>query len=98
MFVTLPNVPTGYLKTALWHTAYKARLVAAGGTIAKVVKAFGGDRGYNALAHPICQIVVVGKARYWHPWLFTPAGITAIATGNFANAPKPPYPHTPSKK
>jgi hypothetical protein len=90
---TLPNVPNGYVKTAIMHqriNAAKANGLAV--TVSAMVKAFGGDRGLGTLANPICRFYYVtgNKARYIHGWFASPQGLQALATGNWANAPKPP--------
>lgn len=91
---TLQGIPAGYIKTTIVHKMHIVPAKANGlnVSVSKFVKAFGGDTGSGNLAHPICRFYYVAgaKARYIHPYIATPAGLQALATGNWANAPKPP--------
>ena len=83
------NVPQGYIPLATLDKTVKAKKHAIPGlTISKMVKAIGGDRALNAPVHPICAPVYNGRQRWVNGWLATPAGLTAIATGNYAKAPQ----------
>jgi hypothetical protein len=85
------NVPQGYIPLATLDKAVKAARAKGtppGITISKMVKAIGGDRALNAPANPICAPVYNGRQRWVNGWLATPQGLQAIATGNYAHAPK----------
>lgn len=85
---TAPAIPAGYIKLATFKQIVPAnKHKIAGLNINKVVKCIGRDRAKNAPAHAICKPVYVNNVRYVHGWLGTQAGLTAIATGNFSNAP-----------
>ncbi|KKK66707.1 hypothetical protein LCGC14_2961390, partial [marine sediment metagenome] len=92
--LTLPGIPPGYIKTAALHKHIVAQAL-AGKTMCKVssmVRAFGTDKGYNAPTHPIAQFyyIVGNRARYISAWCGTPAGLQAMASGDFGKAPTPP--------
>jgi hypothetical protein len=83
------NVPAGYVTVASFKATIPANAHKVPGlTISKLVKAIGGDRATNPLAHPICKPVYNGRQRWVNGWLATPAGLQAIATGNYSKAPK----------
>jgi len=83
------NVPAGYIPLATLDKAVKAHKATIPGlTIAKMVKAIGGDRALLPPAHPICKPVYNGRQRYVNGWLNTPAGLQAIASSNYSKAPK----------
>ena len=85
---TSATVPKGFIKLATFKQIVPANVSKiAGLTVSKVVKAIGKDKVASAPLHPICTPVYVNNVRYVNPWLSTPAGLTAIATGNFAKAP-----------
>ncbi len=58
--LTREEVPEGYVKVSEVDTACRA----AGIPISKLVRAFGGDRGMSAPAHPLFAFVYVGRTRY----------------------------------
>jgi len=83
------NVPQGYIPLATLDKAVKAKKHAVPGlTISKMVKAIGGDRALLPPVHPICTPVYNGRQRWVNAWLATPQGLQAMATGNYAHAPK----------
>lgn len=84
--ITVAAPPQGWLKVAAVHV-WLVRNKQHGCSVSRFVKSFGGDGGFAPPVHPICTPVYVGTVRYVHPWLATPAGATAMATGNFASAP-----------
>lgn len=94
--ISVPAMPKGYIKVATFKQLVPANVhKVAGLTIAKVVKAIGTDRGANPPVHPVAQpYYLPNRHRIVFGWLGTPAGLQAIATGNFDNAPTPPKPKT----
>ena len=83
------NVPAGYIPLATLDKAVKAHKATIPGlTIAKMVKAIGGDRALQPPVNPICKPVYNGRQRDVNGWLNTPAGFQTIATGNYSKAPK----------
>ena len=96
--ITVSAIPAGYIALSTFRQIVPANVGKIPGlTISKLVRAIGGDRGTGPLANPIAQpYYLAGKnARYVHPWLGTPAGLLAIATGQWAQAPTPTF--TPGK-
>ena len=87
---TAPVAPANFVTVASLHrliVASKHLPQYAGITVSKMVKAIGNDKGAGKLAHIICKPVYVNNVRYVNPWLASPAGLTALATGNFSKAP-----------
>ena len=82
-------IPAGYVPLASFKGIIAANKSKVPGlTIAALLRAIGKDRAINPALHPIAKPVYGPKNwRYVHPWLATPAGLKAIATGNFAKAP-----------
>ena len=89
--ISVASMPQGYVKVATFKPLVKSNAhKIAGLTVSKVVKVIGTDRASGAIAHPICQpYYLPNRHRVVHGWLATQAGLTAIATGNFSNAPNP---------
>ena len=89
--ISVATTPKGYVKVATFKPLVKSNVhKIAGLTVSKVVKAIGTDKGANPPVHPIAQpYYLPNRHRVVHPWLATQAGLTAIATGNFSNAPTP---------
>jgi hypothetical protein len=82
------TVPQGYITVASLHKTIVANKAKYPGiSVAKMVKAIGGDRALQTPAHPVCTPVYNGNCRWVNGWLQTPAGLNAIATGNFGKAP-----------
>lgn len=90
--VTPPNfIKVGALDKVVKNAKHKV----AGLTITKMVNAIGKDRGNLPPKHPIAQpYYLPNRHRVVHKWLATPAGLQAIATGNFDKAPKAPTVNT----
>lgn len=88
-FYLYAQPPTTHtLTVAKLHTiinAHKAQV--PGLSVAKMVKAIGTDKGLQPPVHPVCQVYFMGQ-RFVHNWLGTMAGLQAIATNNYSNAPK----------
>jgi hypothetical protein len=87
-------IPAGYITIAHLHNVLAAN-PQWGCSVSRMVAATGGDRPYlpgSKPVHPICKpVILVGsKTRWLHPWLATPQGAQAMATGNFAGAPALP--------
>jgi hypothetical protein len=83
------NVPPGYVTLASVGRTIRAQQHNYPGlNVNKLVTAIGRDRAKNSPAHPICKPVYNGRQRYVNGWLATPAGLQAIATGNYSAAPK----------
>jgi hypothetical protein len=91
-------IPTGFISIAQLHTVI-ANNPQHGCTVAQMVKATGSDRPYLApmlhtkpfvYANPITvPLIATGsKTRMLPAWLATQAGMVALATGNYSNAPK----------
>lgn len=88
--ITRPTVPTGYVKLATFKPLVKSMVATIPGlTVTKVVNAIGRDKGAKPPAHPIAQPIYVNNVRYVNPYLATKAGLTCIATGQWAKAPQP---------
>lgn len=82
--------PDGYIKVADLHRKIDATGNIPGLTVSKMVKAIGKDRAVEPPLHPIAKPVYDSRRTRWvDPWLATKAGLTAIATGDFSNAPEP---------
>src|SRR5574340_1065776 len=77
------TAPVGYVTVAQAHKVCTANLV----PIPHLVKAIGGDGVTGKPLHAITAPVYVGNNRYISGWLITKAGITALQTYNFTNAP-----------
>ena len=58
--LTREEAPEGYVKVSEVDAACRA----AGIPVSKLVRAFGGDRGMSAPAHPLFAFVYVGRTRY----------------------------------
>ena len=83
------SVPAGYITVAAWGKAVRAAQPTTPGlTIAKLVRAIGGDRALQPPVHPICQVVYNGNQRWVNPWLATSQGLQALATGQWGKAPE----------
>jgi hypothetical protein len=83
-------VPAGYITVASLHiTVAQAQKSGKypGLNVNRMVTAIGRDRVKNNPLHPICTPIYNGRQRWVNPWLGTPAGLQAIATGNFSKAP-----------
>lgn len=90
--ISVATTPKGYIKVAALNPIVKANMHKVPGlTISKMVKSIGTDRGSKPPLHPIAQpYYLPNRHRVVHPWLATPAGLQAIATGNWDKAPTPP--------
>jgi hypothetical protein len=91
--LTAATPPPNFIKLATVSNTIRAKQKkgqANGATVGAMVRLSGGDRHAYPAAHWCITPVYVGRTRYIHKWLITPQGLTAIATGNFANAPQPP--------
>jgi hypothetical protein len=83
---SMATVPTGYVSlTGIVNPACKAAFV----PISHLVKFTGGDRVMGQIPHAVCVPVYVNGTRYVNGWLATKAGLQALQTGNFAQAPTP---------
>jgi len=90
--LSVASMPKGFIKLAVLDKKVKAQKHnVAGLTITKMVNAIGKDRANKPPAHPIAQpYYLPNRHRVVNAWLATPAGLKAIATGNFSGAPTPP--------
>ena len=85
---TATAIPAGYVKLSTFKQIVPANAhKIAGLNVNKVVTCIGRDRAKNPPKHPICTPTYVNGVRYVHGWLATPAGLQAIATGNWDKAP-----------
>ena len=89
---SVASTPKGYITVGALDKVVKAQKHKVPGlTISKMVKAFGRDRASAPPAHPIAQVFYLpNRHRVINAWLATPAGLQAIATGQWAKAPAPP--------
>ena len=85
-------IPKGFIKVAALDKAVKANKHKVPGlTISKMVAAMGRDRASNPPVNPIAKpYYLPNRHRVIHAWLATPAGLNAIATGQWDKAPKAP--------
>jgi hypothetical protein len=82
------TVPSGYITVASLHrTIVSKKHSVPGLNVNKMVRAIGGDRALNTPVHAIAKPIYNGRQRWVNPWLATPAGLNAIATGQWAKAP-----------
>ena len=90
--ISIAIMPAGFITVGALDKVVKAQKhKVAGLTITKMVNAMGKDRGNLPPTHPIAQpYYLPNRHRVVHGWLATPAGLQAMATGNFDKAPKPP--------
>lgn len=90
--VTVAQTPNGFIKVAQLHKTIVANKHKYPGlTVSKMVKAIGTDRAVNAPTNPIAQpYYLPNRHRVVNGWLATPAGLQAIATGQWDKAPTPP--------
>lgn len=90
--ISVAAMPKGFIKVAALDKAVKANAHNVPGlTISKMVNAIGKDRANNPPANPIAQpYYLPNRHRVVHGWLATPAGLQAIATGQWDKAPTPP--------
>ena len=86
------SMPKGFIKVAQLHKVIISKKASiAGLTIAKMVKAIGTDKGIYPPIAPIAQVYYLPNGhRVVNQWLSTTAGLQAIASGNYSNAPKAP--------
>jgi hypothetical protein len=85
--VTLPAVPTGWVKVADVGRFIEAH-PAYGCSVSRFVSAMGKDRAIGEPDHRITRPVYVGRTRYVHPWLITEAGLRAMGTKDYKDAPR----------
>ena len=76
--LTREEVPEGYVKVSEVDAACRA----AGIPVSKLVRAFGGDRGMSAPAHPLFAFVYVGRTRYLPGKVLT-EGLEMLASPEF---------------
>lgn len=83
-------IPEGYIKVADLHrTIDRKKATIPGLTVSKMVKAIGKDRAIEGPTHPIAKPIYDNRRTRWvNPWLATTAGLKAIASGDYAKAPK----------
>ena len=85
---TATAIPKGYVKLATFKQIIPANAHKIPGlNINKLVKAIGRDKAAKPPVHPIAKPTYVNNVRYVHGWLATPAGLAAIASGNWDKAP-----------
>jgi hypothetical protein len=85
---TAASIPPGFVKLSTFkqivpNNAHKI----PGLNVNKVVTCIGRDKAAYPPKHKICTPIYVNGVRYVNPWLATQAGLTAIATGNYSQAP-----------
>ena len=86
------TIPEGFIKVADLDRKIKTHRASGkypGLAISKMVKAIGKDRAVDPPLHPIAKpIYDVRRHRWVDAWLATPAGLKAIASGDFSKAPE----------
>ena len=90
--ISVAITPQGFITVGNLHKTIVAKKHNVPGlTIAKMVKGFGTDRAATPPVHPIMQVYYLpNRHRVINGWLATTAGLQAMATGNFDNAPTQP--------
>ena len=90
--IRVAAMPKGFITVGSLHKTIVAQKHNVPGlTISKMVRAFGTDRAANPPAHPIAQVYYMPNShRVIHGWLGTPAGLQALATGQWGKAPAAP--------
>jgi hypothetical protein len=79
--LTLEEIPAGWVKISEVATTCRAN----GVPISKFVRAFGGDRGMQPVAHELFKFVYVGRTRYVAPEVLT-QGIAMLKDPSFLKA------------
>ena len=69
--LTVEEIPDGWIKVAALHK----KLQKEGIPVARMVRAFGGDRALDGPLHPKFKVVYVGRARYLDPWCASSEGL-----------------------
>ena len=90
--ISVAVTPQGFITVGSLHKVIVAKKHNVPGlTIAKMVKGFGTDRAATPPVHPIMQVYYLpNRHRVINGWLATTAGLQAMATSNFDNAPTQP--------
>lgn len=81
--LTVEEVPPGFVKVAEVGTWCKEMNF----PVARLVRAFGGDRGMGEPVTPLFQIVYVGRTRYISDKVMTDPGIAILDDKNLGKEP-----------
>ena len=73
--MTVDEIPETNGESWVKVAALHKKLQREGIPVARMVRAFGGDRSLDGPLHPKFKVVYVGKARYLDPWCASPEGL-----------------------
>jgi hypothetical protein len=68
------TVPEGWIKLSEVANVCRSKGIA----VARLVRAVGGDRGMEEPAHPMFQVIYVGRARYLDPRVISEEGLNIL--------------------